>query len=270
MGMENTIDAMSRRRATIQSTGDMDTLNRKSTSSWRSSLFEFDFEHDLKLSRAYRHAKRDTMDFSARSSVARTHAWSSLSGISLSDISHISVLALPLYAEDISNPQHYNFGQENIQPTSFLTPTILTRSIYHERIEVQLQLSQFEWFAQFQQQLSEDGNPLSNLITMFNLGTPLLMLFDELDSSNHERWKNLIASSPSDEVSKVAITEFVEACRQCSNIPLSHCISDIEILLDDTTRHVKVTHIPSITIYEPKTNAKEGHQPSAVHSSEAN
>lgn len=238
--MENTVDAMSRRRATIQSTRDMDTLNRKSTSSWRSSLFEFDFEHDLKLSRAYRHAKRDTMDFSVRSSVARTHAWSSLSGISLSDISHISVLALPLYVEDISNPQHYKFGRDIIQLTLLLAPKILTRSIYHDCIEVQLQLSQFEWFAQFQHQLSEDESPLSNLISIFSLGTPLLMLFDQLDNSYHERWKELMASSPSDEVSKAAITEFVEACIQCSHIPPSHYVTDTDILLDDTTNHVKV------------------------------
>ncbi|CVL13456.1 hypothetical protein FPRO06_07790 [Fusarium proliferatum] len=240
IGMENTIDAMSHRRATIQSTRDMDTLKGKSTSSWRSSLFEFDFEHDLKLSRVYRHAKRDTMDFSARSSAAPTHAWSSLSGISLSDISHISVLALPLYVEDISNPQHYKFGRDIVQLTPLLAPTILTRSIYHDCIEVQLQLSQFEWFAQFQHQLSEDESPLSNLISIFSLGTPLLMLFDQLDNSYHERWKELIASSPSDEVSKAAITEFVEACIQCSHIPPSHYVTDTEILLDDTTNHVKV------------------------------
>ncbi|KAF5548911.1 hypothetical protein FMEXI_4582 [Fusarium mexicanum] len=240
MGMENTMDAMSYRRATIQSTRDIGAQERKSTSSRRSSLFEFSFEHDLKLSRVYRLAKRDTMDFSARSSVARTHAWSSLSGISLSDISHISVLALPLYAEDISNPQHYNFGKEAVEPTPLLAPTLLTRSIYHDCIEVQLQLSQLEWFAEFHQTESfKDENPLSNLISIFRLGTPLLMLFNELDSSHRERWKDLITSSPSDEVSKLAITELVEACMKCSDIPPSNCITDTEILHDDTTCHVK-------------------------------
>ncbi|RBA17581.1 hypothetical protein FPRO05_11296 [Fusarium proliferatum] len=167
MGMENIVDTMSHRRATIQSTKDIDAQKGKATSSQRSSLFEFDFEHDLKLSRVYRHAKRDTMDFSARSSVARTHAWSSLSGISLSDISHISVLALPL------------------------------------------------------------------------LGIPLLMLFDQLDSSNHERWEHLIASNPSGEVSKLAITEFLKACMKCPTISPSQLVTDTDILLDDTTCHVK-------------------------------
>ncbi|CVK98811.1 uncharacterized protein FMAN_08425 [Fusarium mangiferae] len=237
MGIENTIDTS---RATIQFTRDIDVQGWKSTSSRRSSVFEFDFEHDLKLSRVYRQAKRDTMDFSARSSVARTHAWSSLSGISLSDISDISVLALPLYVEDISNPQHYNFGQESIQPTTLLVPTILTRSIYHDCIEVQLQLTQFNWFLQFQQRKSShDENPLSNLISIFRLGIPLLMLFDQLDCSNHERWKHLIASNPSDEVSKLAITEFVKACTKCPSIPTFQLVTDTDILLDDTTCHVK-------------------------------
>ncbi|KAF5634288.1 hypothetical protein F52700_6012 [Fusarium sp. NRRL 52700] len=244
MGMDNIIDAMSHRRATIQSTRDIDAQERKSTSSQRSPLFEFDFEHDLKLSRVYRLAKRDTMDFSVHSSVARTHAWSNLSGMSLSDISHISVLALPLYVEDISNPQHYSFGQDTIQPTPLLAPTLFTRSIYHDCIEVQLQLSQLEWFAQFQQQeSSKDENPLSSLITVFRLGTPLLMLFDQLDSSHHETWKDWMASTPSDEVSKLAIAEFVEACMNCLDIPPSYCVSDTDILVDDTTCHVKVINL---------------------------
>ena len=33
-----------------------------------------------------------------------------LSGLSLSDISNVSILALPIYAEDISNRQWYKFG----------------------------------------------------------------------------------------------------------------------------------------------------------------
>ena len=65
------------------------------------------FEQDLKASRVYRRAKRHSLDISIRSSVARTHAWSIFSGLSLGQISSISVLALPLYPTDISNPEHY-------------------------------------------------------------------------------------------------------------------------------------------------------------------
>ncbi|KAI0187749.1 hypothetical protein EV127DRAFT_435930 [Xylaria flabelliformis] len=67
----------------------------------------FEFESDLETSRVYRRARRDTMDFSFRSSIARTHAWSALSGCSLANISVLSVIALPLDLEDIANRHHY-------------------------------------------------------------------------------------------------------------------------------------------------------------------
>lgn len=76
----------------------------------------FDFEADLAESRPYRQIKRDSIDrYSRRISVARsTAAWSIFSEISLSAVSAISILALPLYSSDLANPQHYAFG--NIQP----------------------------------------------------------------------------------------------------------------------------------------------------------
>lgn len=124
MGMESTFNTMSHRQATLQLTAGIDSLEPHITSN-RSSLFEFEFERDLKASRVYRRAKRDTMDFSFRSSVARTHTWSIFSGISLSNISEISVLALPLYAEDVANPQHYQFGHDTFQPKPLLSQTVI-------------------------------------------------------------------------------------------------------------------------------------------------
>ncbi|KAH7117358.1 CDC24 calponin-domain-containing protein [Dactylonectria macrodidyma] len=247
MGIESTFDTMSQRRATIQLTGSIDVLEPHPASPKHPSLFEFEFEPQLKSSRVYRRAKRDTMDFSVRSSMARTHAWSQFSGISLGDISHISVLALPLYAEDIVNPQHYNFGHGIFQPKPLLSQTVQTRSIYHECVEVQLQLSQFEWFAEFQQQESqrgtEDGNPLFNLIAIFRHGTPLLMLFNQLDSSRHESWEGLIASSPSDRVAKLATVEFVQACVNHLNFQPSECFTIADLRSTDTTNHMKVIRL---------------------------
>ena len=75
-----------------------------------SSVLRFEFESDLEASRVYRKAQRDTVDFSFRSSIARTHTWSTLSDLSLSDISAISVIALPMYSSDITNGYHYEFG----------------------------------------------------------------------------------------------------------------------------------------------------------------
>lgn len=95
------------------------------------------FEQDLETSRVYRRATRMSLDLSVRSSVAQTHAWSMFSGLSLGQISNLSVLALPLYADDITNAQHYAFhhtlhatGGSGVTPSSSgaflrsLTPTI--------------------------------------------------------------------------------------------------------------------------------------------------
>jgi hypothetical protein len=62
----------------------------------------FAFERVLKASRVYRRAKRPTDDRSFRSSIPLSHAWTALSDLSLSDISAISVVALPLAETDIS------------------------------------------------------------------------------------------------------------------------------------------------------------------------
>ncbi|KAH7116422.1 hypothetical protein EDB81DRAFT_862150 [Dactylonectria macrodidyma] len=215
-GIESTFNTTSQHQATSQFIVSTDSLAPHTASPKRSSLVEFEFERDLKASHVYRQAKKDTMDFSVRSSVARTHAWSIFSGISLSNISEISVLALPLYAEDIANPQHYDFRHETVQPKLLFSPTVYTRSIYHECVEAQLQLSQFEWFAELHRQETqrgtEDQTPLSILIAIFRHGTPLLMLFNQLDNSQHKRWESLIASSPSESVAKLAIVKFVQAC----------------------------------------------------------
>jgi hypothetical protein len=71
----------------------------------------FAFERVLKASRVYRRAKRPTDDRSFRSSIPLSHAWTALSDISLSDISAISVVALPLAETDISNGHHYTFAE---------------------------------------------------------------------------------------------------------------------------------------------------------------
>lgn len=76
----------------------------------RYSIASLRFEKDLLLSGVYRRAKRSTMDFSFRSSIVRTHAWSLYSGISLSKISELSVVALPLYPDNLVHSSQYQFG----------------------------------------------------------------------------------------------------------------------------------------------------------------
>jgi hypothetical protein len=95
-----------------------------STATVESSIREFAFERDLKGSwvsnaqasvysspnsvQVYRRVRRSTTDDkSFRTSVALSHAWSALSEISLSDVSAISVVALPISCSDLVNGYHY-------------------------------------------------------------------------------------------------------------------------------------------------------------------
>ncbi|KAF1843551.1 uncharacterized protein K460DRAFT_407893 [Cucurbitaria berberidis CBS 394.84] len=77
----------------------------------------FQFESDLKSSRVYRKAKRHTADYSFRSSIALSHAWSSMSDISLSDISVVSVVALPITLDDVGDLGHYTFRDVVLEDT---------------------------------------------------------------------------------------------------------------------------------------------------------
>ena len=87
------------------------TDNRLSVLTTALSIRDTSFERDLEISRPYRKATRDTVDFSFRSSVVGSHAWSALSDVSLSEISVISVIVLPIFISDISNSHHYHFGK---------------------------------------------------------------------------------------------------------------------------------------------------------------
>ena len=76
----------------------------------------FAFEEDLFASRVYRKPLFGNSGDSLFTAAARTTAWSILSGISLTDVSNISVLAVPIYAHEISNSARYIFG--DFQPES--------------------------------------------------------------------------------------------------------------------------------------------------------
>lgn len=72
----------------------------------------FAFDDDLQASRVYRMMQNNGCDHSLASSAVRTQTWSIFSGLSLADISVISVIALPLYPDDVrDHPQYYQFGQ---------------------------------------------------------------------------------------------------------------------------------------------------------------
>ena len=79
----------------------------------------FAFEELLKDSRAYRNAVHDDSDaFSVATSAGRTATWSMLSGLSLSEMSSIGILAIPIYASDIANKEAYDFNAPQQEPAS--------------------------------------------------------------------------------------------------------------------------------------------------------
>jgi hypothetical protein len=78
--------------------------------SGRDLISDFSFEEDLENSRVYRQVYRTSVDYSFRSSVARSHAWTLLS---LQHVSLLSVIALPLNRSEISNAGHYPLTYDN-------------------------------------------------------------------------------------------------------------------------------------------------------------
>ncbi|PQE13607.1 putative RAS-2 protein [Rutstroemia sp. NJR-2017a BVV2] len=83
------------------------------------------FHADLSTSRVYNRTKLYESDVSFTSSACRTHAWSMLSGMSLSEISVISVIALPLSLDDISNRERYTMS--GLEPIDLQSTTATTR-----------------------------------------------------------------------------------------------------------------------------------------------
>jgi hypothetical protein len=71
------------------------------------------YERELEASRVYRKAQRGVDDVSVRRSFAISHARSAFSDISLSDISVLSVVALPLLRTEITNAYHYSLKSHN-------------------------------------------------------------------------------------------------------------------------------------------------------------
>ncbi|KAJ3549850.1 hypothetical protein NM208_g282 [Fusarium decemcellulare] len=94
---------------------------------WQRNPYGFAFEEILMSSRAYRVAARDNSDaFSIITSAGRTASWSMLSGLSLSEVSHIGIQAIPIYAADIANKEHYDFSPSAASSVPLDTPQQLS------------------------------------------------------------------------------------------------------------------------------------------------
>jgi hypothetical protein len=112
-------------RSLQPNTGDNYSLlrDRLSTATTESQIPSFGFERKLESTWVYRKARRSTADVSFRTSMALSYAWSALSDVSLSNISNISVVALPISSSDLTNGHHYPSSASNIQKHS-QTPTM--------------------------------------------------------------------------------------------------------------------------------------------------
>jgi cell division control protein 24 len=240
-------------------------------SSTHPSLFSISssqYETDLEASRVYRRVHRDTMDFSMRSSVAYSRAWSVFTGLSLSQISAISAIALPLYPEDISNPQHYN-ATGNSNPLESVHDREESRSIFHDCIEAELQLSQLSGFKEIfasVRETDEDIDPLALLVRVFREGGPLVMLYDAFD----DRLRRQLTSSPRyydgiDRILqcnpngtewpgntsvplatvKLTVYRFIEACLENLEVPPDSCFQLDDLFGDRISGHLKVGAHPA-------------------------
>ena len=208
----------------------------------RFSLFKLPFEEDLKASGPYRRAKRETMDYSFRSSVVRSHAWSVYSGMTLSNISELSVLALPIYRDDLVNSQHYQFGDRHDKPrTDFPAPgTEWKRSIFHECVEIEMQLSQLEDFKPIilalRQSTWEDVNPLELLRNIFLDGQRLLELFKRVDHFQQGNLSSLLLLG-----SGVGRQQWsTQLCADQLGLTAAECPIVADLLAEDTTKHLKL------------------------------
>ena len=73
----------------------------------RNPTFGFTFDQDLHTSRVYARATNRHSSLSVSSSAIHSVGWSFLSGLSLADVSEISVIGLPISPQELWNVEHY-------------------------------------------------------------------------------------------------------------------------------------------------------------------
>lgn len=198
---------------------------------------KFDFEDDLEASRAYRRAQRDTMDFSFRSSIARSNSWSVFSGLSLGDISIMAVIALPVYQEDLTNPEHYDFGNDTVVVAKEPEPTI-ERPLLVECLDIICKMRQLPEMDEYFDACDGQEDTFNTLWSILRHGYPLIILLKALDSRiNIGADKSIYFPIPLTRYNysaalssrKAAIASFVQYCREILEMETSSLftVSDI-------------------------------------------
>ncbi|CVL11192.1 hypothetical protein FPRO06_10026 [Fusarium proliferatum] len=186
------------------------------------SISRFDFEDDLESSRVYRRAVRETMDYSFRSSVAKSHNWSVFSGLSLGDVSIMSVIALPVYQDDITNAEHYDFGEE-AAPNAGTPVPVMDQPLLIECLELKLKLLTIPGMSGYFDEPRFTVDDFSHLWTVLQQVTPLAILAQALDPT-----LNLGAGLPedlTDNARKELILWFAQFCHDKLDIETSSLIT---------------------------------------------
>ncbi|KAL2069465.1 hypothetical protein VTL71DRAFT_14144 [Oculimacula yallundae] len=97
---------------------------RQSAVRFSGPAFQHSFEADLNSTRVYTRTRLYNSDESFTTSGIRSHAWSVFSGMSLSEISNISAIALPLYLYELKNSHWYiseEYGQRTAKETQMMS-----------------------------------------------------------------------------------------------------------------------------------------------------
>ncbi|KAM5350267.1 hypothetical protein ACJ41O_006772 [Fusarium nematophilum] len=206
------------------------------------------FENDLEASRVYRRTKRDSMNFSFRSSVAYTHAWSIFSGLSLSDVSVLSVIALPIYRDELSNAGHYDFASSPSPPVPE-TRTEEEGPILCKCLEIRLQLVQLPGFLLLLEQDNRWNDGFHALRALFRQGFPFLTLLQAL---GHIQRKPLLSLPWHREdvrkSRKNAVNVFLKACSEDLEVGQDNLFTESDLYHDDSAGFLKVLSLVSLIL----------------------
>ncbi|RTE70512.1 hypothetical protein BHE90_015085 [Fusarium euwallaceae] len=211
-------------------------------------LSKFDFEDDLESSRVYRRAQRDTMDFSFRSSIAPSNIWSVFSGLSLGDISIISVIALPVYQEDITNAENYDFGAGVQVPATIPQAKKAERGLLHECIEIKLKMLQLPEINEYFDQVPSSDIEFFELWDVFSKGMPLLKLVQALDPQIDIVVDPRMRSPGGRGAAKDAIFQFLEYCRNDLQLSRDNLFTISDLVGTDAYGFSKVLAVVSFII----------------------
>ncbi|KAF5639330.1 Rho guanine nucleotide exchange factor scd1 [Fusarium sp. NRRL 52700] len=255
MNIEDALDAqtiISRRMSILsmsaspsRNTSQQSTAESLATSNATESslaVSKFDFEDDLESSRVYRRAVRESMDYSFRSSIARSHNWSVFSGLSLGDISIMSVIALPVYQDDITNAEHYDFGEEAVPDTETPGPA-MDQPLLIECLELKLKLLTIPGMSRYFDDIPQPPDDFSHLLSVLQQVTPLVILAQALDPTT-----SLDVGQPEDlteDARKELVLWFGQFCHEKLDIETSSLITVQDLMGGSAYRILEVISLIS-------------------------